>query len=63
MPMLYVRCEACGHRIPTGLDVDYETFRDMTFSERSVECANCEMLQVWNLDDVDVTVFPRPPRK
>jgi hypothetical protein len=46
--------------MPTGIDVDYETFRSLTFTERTVECANCESIQIWNLDDVDLSVFPRP---
>jgi hypothetical protein len=60
MPMLNVRCQACSKLIPTGIDVDYETFRSLTFTERTVECANCESIQIWNLDDVDLSVFPRP---
>ena len=62
MPMLSVRCESCGKMIPTGMDVDYETFRDLTFTERTVECPNCESIQVWNLDDVDLSVFSRPQK-
>lgn len=60
MPMINVRCQACGKPIPTGIDVDYETFRSLTFTERSVEYANRETVQIWNLDDVDLSVFPRP---
>ena len=60
MPMLSVRCETCKKLIPTGMVMSYEDFRDLTFTERTIECPNCENIQVWNLDDVDLSVFPRP---
>ena len=60
MAMLSIRCETCKKMIPTGIDVDYEAFRDLTYTERTIECPNCEIIQVWNLDDVDLSVFPRP---
>lgn len=59
MPMLSVRCQACNKMISTGIDVDHETYRSMTFTERTIECMNCESIQVWNLDDVDRSVFPQ----
>ena len=61
--MLSVRCVSCRKLIPTGLDMDYEAFRDLTFTERTVECLNCESVQVWNLDDVDLSVFGLPTKK
>lgn len=57
MPMLSVKCEQCQRMIPTGLDLDYAAFRDLTYTERTVECTYCEHLQTWNLDDVDRSVF------
>lgn len=56
--MLSVRCQQCSKPIPTGIDVNYEAFQDMTYTERTIECWNCEHLQIWNLDDVDLSVFP-----
>jgi len=58
MPMLRVRCVKCGHWIPTGLDVTRDQLIDLTFTERTTECPNCEALQAWNLDEVDMSVFP-----
>lgn len=63
MPVLSVRCEMCRKLIPTGLDLDYEAFRSLTYTERTIECPNCESLQVWNLDDVDLSVFPERKTK
>ena len=62
MPMLSVQCERCKKSIPTGINVDYKTFLDLTMTERTVECPNCERLQIWNLDDVDLSVFPKPQK-
>ena len=60
MPMLSVRCVKCNKLIPTGLKMDYEAFRELTYTERTTECPNCEHVQTWNLDDVDLSVFSRP---
>ena len=30
MPLLHVRCAKCGKMISTGVDVDFETFKDIT---------------------------------
>ena len=60
MPMLLVRCERCKRAIPTGIDVTYETFKDMTYTEHVLECPVCEKTQTWNLDDVDRSVFKAP---
>ena len=62
MPMLSVKCQRCAKWIPTGLDVDRETYMSLTFTERTVECPYCELMQTWNLDEVDASVFGRPPR-
>ena len=53
MPMLKIRCVKCAWMIPTGLDVDFETFDSLTYTERTAECSNCEAVQIWTLDDVD----------
>ncbi len=60
MPMLRVRCAACGAMIPTGLDLDYEAFKDLTYADRTIECRVCERVQTWNVNDVDVSVFKKP---
>ena len=57
MPMLTVRCAKCNTVIPTGTEMNYETFRNATFQQRSVECPNCEHVQTWTPDDVDQSVF------
>ncbi len=62
MPMLNVRCVKCKRWIPTGLDMDYETFRSQTYFERTIECTVCEGIQTWNLDDVDRSVFRGPAK-
>jgi hypothetical protein len=61
MPMLYVHCASCGGKIPTGLELDQEAFKDLTFTDRTVECPLCETLQTWGLDDVDTSVFRKKP--
>ena len=63
MPMLSIRCVKCKKLIPTGLNIDYETYRDLTYTERTLECPTCEELQTWNLDDVDRSVFGLPATK
>ena len=60
MAMLWVHCAGCKRRIPTGLEVDYETFQALTHTERTLECPLCDELQVWNMDDVDKSVFRKP---
>ncbi len=62
MPLLKIRCEQCKQWIPTGLDMDYESYKNLTYTERTVECPNCDYLQTWNLDDIDRSVFGRPPK-
>ncbi len=57
MPMLRVHCAKCKKLISTDLDVDYETFKNLTYTERTLECPYCEETQIWNLDDVDRSVF------
>jgi endogenous inhibitor of DNA gyrase (YacG/DUF329 family) len=59
MPMLKVQCKVCGAMIPTGLELDHEAFKDLTFTDRSVECPICESMQAWGIDDVDVSVFKK----
>jgi endogenous inhibitor of DNA gyrase (YacG/DUF329 family) len=59
MPMLKVKCKSCGAMIPTGLDLDHEAFKDLTFTDRTVECPVCESMQAWGIDDVDVSVFKK----
>lgn len=63
MPILRVPCVKCLKWIPTGLNVSREQLLDLTYTERTTECPNCEALQVWNLDDVDMSVFPNPAKK
>jgi len=46
--------------IPTGLDLDREAFKDLTYTDRSVECPICDSMQSWGLHDVDESVFARP---
>ena len=38
MAMLRVRCTKCSKLIPTDYDVDYETFKSLTDTERTLEC-------------------------
>ena len=59
MPLLHVHCSKCKKKISTDLDVDYETFKSLTYTERTLECPFCEETQVWNLDDVDRSVFKK----
>ena len=63
MPMLRVRCAKCKEWIPTGLNVNREQLLDLTYTERITECPHCEALQTWNLDDVDMSVFPNSPKR
>jgi DNA-directed RNA polymerase subunit RPC12/RpoP len=59
MPMLKVHCVKCKREVSTGFDVDYDTFLSLTHTERTLECPMCDELQVWNLDDVDRSVFKK----
>jgi len=59
MPLLSIHCAKCKKLISTGLDVDLETFKNLTYTERTLECPFCEEMQVWNLDDVDRSVFKK----
>ena len=61
MPMLRIRCLKCKQWIPTGLNVNHGELIDLTYTERTTECPNCETLQTWNLDQVDMSVFSTPP--
>ena len=63
MPMLIIRCERCKKLVPTGINVTFETFKDMTYTEHVLECPNCEEVQTWNLDDVDRSVFGLQAKK
>ena len=63
MPMLRVRCVLCKELVATGLNVDYETFKDLTYTDRVLECPRCEKVQTWNLDDVDRSVFAKTSNK
>ena len=62
MPFLSVRCAKCKKLIPTSIEMDYETFKNQTYFERTIECPICEVMQTWNLDDVDRSVFTKPPK-
>jgi endogenous inhibitor of DNA gyrase (YacG/DUF329 family) len=62
MPMLIVRCGRCNTPVPTGIDMSYETFRNATFQQLTVECPNCEHVQTWTSDDVDQSVFKTEKR-
>jgi endogenous inhibitor of DNA gyrase (YacG/DUF329 family) len=59
MPMLKVRCKTCDAMIPTGFDLSHEAFKDLTYTERTVECPICDRTQTWNMDDVDVSIFKK----
>ena len=61
--MLKIRCVLCKQLVSTGLDVDYETFKDLTYTDRVLECPRCEKVQTWNLDDVDRSVFGKTSTK
>ena len=63
MPMLSVRCVACKRIVPTGFNVDYDTFQSMTYTEYVLECPICEKTQTWKLDDVDRSIFGLPKKK
>ena len=63
MPTLKIRCVLCKQWVSTGLDVDYETYKNMTYTDRVLECPRCEKTQTWNLDDVDRSVFGNTPKK
>ena len=60
MPMVKVRCKTCQALIPTGLELDVDSFKDLTYTDRSVECTVCETMQTWGMQDVDVSVFRKP---
>ena len=62
MPMLAVRCKLCNAMIPTGLDLDQDAFKDLTYTDRSVECPICESMQTWGMQDVDVSAFKKTPK-
>ena len=63
MPMLSVFCGKCNTRIDTGTEMSWDDFRGATFTQRVVECPNCENLQTWTLDDVDRSVFVEAAKK
>ena len=60
MPMLKVRCKVCNVMIPTGLDISHEEYKDLTYTDRTVECPVCDSMQTWGMNDVDVSVFKKP---
>jgi len=62
MPMLMVRCTRCKKTIPTGMDLDLESFRELTYVNRKITCPHCSNQQTWNVDDVDQSVFAKPPK-
>lgn len=45
MPMLKVPCKVCQVMIPTGLGLEPNAFKGLTYTERSVECPICESMQ------------------
>ena len=57
MPLLRVRCARCKNLVPTGIEMTLEAFKSATFTTLTVECAHCEHVQTWTLDDVDRSVF------
>jgi hypothetical protein len=57
MPMLKVRCKVCKAVIPTGLDLDQKDFKNLTNTDRSVECPICESIQTWGIKDIDTSIF------
>lgn len=63
MPRLRVFCGKCNAAIDTGTDMSWEDFRNATFTQRVVECPNCESVQTWTLDDVDRSVFKEAKKK
>jgi hypothetical protein len=62
MPMLMVRCKVCKAMIPTGLVLEQNEFKDLTYTDRSVECPVCDSVQAWGILDVDVSVFKKVPK-
>lgn len=60
--MLMVRCKRCKETIPTGMDLDFESFRELTYVNRKITCPHCGNQQTWNVDDVDQSVFAKTPK-
>jgi DNA-directed RNA polymerase subunit RPC12/RpoP len=60
--MLNVRCTRCKKMIPTGMDLDFESYRELTYVNRKITCPDCGNQQTWNVDDVDQSVFAKPPK-
>ena len=48
--------------IPTGFEMNYEAFRELTYVNRTIKCPHCGNMQTWNVDDVDRSVFPQAPK-
>jgi DNA-directed RNA polymerase subunit RPC12/RpoP len=62
MPVLSVKCIGCKKLIPTGFNLDFDGFRELTYVNRKINCPNCHNRQSWNVDDVDRSVFAMHPK-
>jgi hypothetical protein len=44
------------------MDLDFESYRELTYVNRKITCPDCGNQQTWNVDDVDQSVFAKPSK-
>jgi hypothetical protein len=47
--------------IPTGMNMDYDEFKSVTYMTHTIKCPQCGQERNWTVDDVDRSVFATPP--
>jgi hypothetical protein len=51
MANVMIRCPNTGQAVPTGIGMDFETFRQVTMRDNSVRCRACGEIHVWQQED------------
>jgi endogenous inhibitor of DNA gyrase (YacG/DUF329 family) len=51
MANVMIRCPETGEPVPTGVGMDFETFKHVTMRDNQVECASCGQMHTWQQED------------
>lgn len=53
MSMLKIKCPTTGKLVPTGMDIDENSFESMQMSGNQMRCEACGNTHTWGKKDVD----------
>lgn len=51
MANVMIRCPKTGEAVPTGIGMDFESFKSVEMSDNQVRCTSCGEMHLWQKED------------